>query len=557
MWTIILWDLWSLGIYCWHPSWWFPAWLQVGFPSGLTLLWFWAGRCHHDAWDWEKMEGCSIFLNQEVRGYLSYEHSSQLAMSACRAFHRQIDVSHHRHSCQILRDLTYGPSKTPIYPVFSNRSLNGLYLSIHVYNHTNIHTYITLHYITVQYNQYNTIHTHIHIHIYIYPYIHIYIYTYIYTHIYIHTFIHIYTYIHTYIYIYIYIYIHAYTYLSFPSNWWFDFEDLDRLRWHDHGLGTPRVPGDRSGWFPKRPMGPHDAGPLGKTSKLISWLACKSGLGILDYPDPWEKTCRCQESLPGVEKSVSGMLWVLTDGVDGVARPRSLNLKGRCLVLEWLLCKKALEWTNLLKSPVGYKVCLPIRCVGVVISFKCGACRMVVLSGFCWDVSIPPRTSFNTSQVWMKIYSGQGPSGQQHADRSATYCSSCGHMSSRWQSEQRQPLRLLVPELDLYLCTLKRPCFCFPKVESATSPFWNKQKRSFYKKKRRCFFSCRRKRWRTSRWTRAWCAGAWRIPSPGDGCCSSSVSIWWPLVPRLRPCWSLCTRTTISLSLKLKSFKNI
>ena len=235
-------------------------------------------------------------------------------------------------------------------------------------------------------------------------------------------------------------------------------------------------------------MGPHDAGPLGKTSKLISWLACKSGLGILDYPDPWEKTCRCQESLPGVEKSVSGMLWVLTDGVDGVARPRSLNLKGRCLVLEWLLCKKALEWTNLLKSPVGYKVCLPIRCVGVVISFKCGACRMVVLSGFCWDVSIPPRTSFNTSQVWMKIYSGQGPSGQQHADRSATYCSSCGHMSSRWQSEQRQPLRLLVPELDLYLCTLKRPCFCFPKVESATSPFWNKQKRSFYKKKTSLFF---------------------------------------------------------------------
>ena len=137
------------------------------------------------------MEGCSIFLNQEVRGYLSYEHSSQLAMSACRAFHRQIDVSHHRHSCQILRDLTYGPSKTPIYPVFSNRSLNGLYLSIHVYNHTNIHTYITLHYITVQYNQYNTIHTHIHI--YIYPYIHISIYTYIhiYIHIYIYTCIYI------------------------------------------------------------------------------------------------------------------------------------------------------------------------------------------------------------------------------------------------------------------------------------------------------------------------------------------------------------------------------
>ena len=110
------------------------GWFSIGTHPTLILSRTMSSRLL----GWEKMEGCSIFLNQEVRGYLSYEQNSQLVMSACRAFPRQMDVSHHRHSCQILRDLTYGPSKTPIYPVFSssNRSLNGLYLSIHVYKHT-------------------------------------------------------------------------------------------------------------------------------------------------------------------------------------------------------------------------------------------------------------------------------------------------------------------------------------------------------------------------------------------------------------------------------------
>ena len=68
---------------------------------------------------------------------------------------------------------------------------------------------------------------------------------------------------------------------------------------------------------------------LGKTVKLIGLqIRCGNYSGL--------SRSRKRANVPGkclpVEKSVSGTLWVLTDGVDGVERQRSLNLG--CLVEE-------------------------------------------------------------------------------------------------------------------------------------------------------------------------------------------------------------------------------
>ena len=66
--------------------------------------------------------------------------------------------------------------------------------------------------------------------------------------------------------------------------------------------------------------------------KPSSWLACKSGFGIIlsgHVQTDWRKRGRFLSvwCLPDGRKSISGTLWVPTDGVNGVARPCSLNLK--------------------------------------------------------------------------------------------------------------------------------------------------------------------------------------------------------------------------------------
>ena len=85
-----------------------------------------------------------------------------------------------------------------------------IYVCVYVYTHTYIHTYITLHYITLHYIIYIILH-YITLH-YIHTYIYIYMYTY-YVHVHVHVYLYICIYIHIYLYICIYMYIHTHMYV--------------------------------------------------------------------------------------------------------------------------------------------------------------------------------------------------------------------------------------------------------------------------------------------------------------------------------------------------------